>query len=140
MVIIVRSKVIKSYRDLFFKYKEERSMKKTISSISAVVTLATLFMMPMEAGAKEMTGEEVTFGRKAGNCLACHMIPGGNLPGNIGPPLLAMKARFPDKAKLRAQIWDATVKNPHSIMPPFGKHQALTEKQIDQITDYIYTK
>jgi len=49
-----------------------------------------------------MTGEEVTFGRKLGNCLACHMIPGGNLPGNVGPPLLAMKARFPDKAVLRA--------------------------------------
>jgi len=51
-----------------------------------------------------------------------------------------MKARFPDKAVLREQIWDATVKNPQTIMPPFGKHQALTEKQIDQITDFIYTK
>ncbi|MBT3195305.1 MAG: sulfur oxidation c-type cytochrome SoxX [Candidatus Ruthia sp.] len=115
-------------------------MKKTISSISAVVTLATLFMMPTQAGAKEMTDEEATFGRKAGNCLACHMIPGGNLPGNIGPPLLAMKARYPDKAALRAQIWDATVKNPNTIMPPFGKHGALTEKQIDQVTNYIYSK
>jgi sulfur-oxidizing protein SoxX len=124
----------------FFNYREERSMKKTISSISAVVTLAALFVMPMEAGAKEMTDEEVTFGRKAGNCLACHMIPGGNLPGTIGPPLLAMKARFPDKAVLRAQIWDATVKNPDSIMPPFGKHEILTEKQVDQVTNYIYSK
>jgi sulfur-oxidizing protein SoxX len=124
----------------FFIYKEERSMKKTISSISAVVTLAALFVIPMEAGAKEMTDEEVTFGRKAGNCLACHMIPGGNLPGTIGPPLLAMKARFPDKAVLRAQIWDATIKNPDSIMPPFGKHEILTEKQVDQVTNYIYSK
>ncbi|MBT3277323.1 sulfur oxidation c-type cytochrome SoxX [Candidatus Thioglobus sp.] len=115
-------------------------MKKTISSISAVATLAALFIMPLEAGAKEMTDEEVTFGRKAGNCLACHMIPGGNLPGNIGPPLLAMKARFPNKADLRAQIWDATVKNPGTIMPPFGKHAVLTEKQIDQVTNYIYSK
>jgi sulfur-oxidizing protein SoxX len=73
-------------------------MKKTISSISAVVTLAALFVMPMEAGAKEMTDEEVTFGRKAGNCLACHMIPGGNLPGTIGPPLL--ESRFD-----HATIW-----------------------------------
>jgi sulfur-oxidizing protein SoxX len=124
----------------FFNYREERSMKKTISSISAVVTLAALFVMPMEAGAKEMTDEEVTFGRKAGNCLACHMIPGGNLPGTIGPPLLAMKARYPDKAVLRAQIWDATIKNPDSIMPPFGKHEILTEKQVDQVTNYIYSK
>ena len=124
----------------FFNYREERSMKKTISSISAVVTLAALFVMPMEAGAKEMTDEEVTFGRKAGNCLACHMIPGGNLPGTIGPPLLAMKARYPDKAVIRAQIWDATIKNPDSIMPPFGKHEILTEKQVDQVTNYIYSK
>lgn len=115
-------------------------MKKTISSISAISALAALFMLPMTANAKTMTGEEVTFDRKLGNCLACHMIPGGNLPGNIGPPLLAMKARFPDKAVLRAQIWDATVKNPNSIMPPFGKHEIITEDQIDKITDFIYTK
>ena len=114
-------------------------MKKTISSISAVAALAALFVMPMQAGAKEMTGEEVTFDRKLGNCLACHMIPGGNLPGTIGPPLLAMKARFPDKAVLRAQIWDATAKNPNSMMPPFGRHKALTEGQIDKITDYIHS-
>ena len=115
-------------------------MKKTISSISAVAALAALFVMPLQAGAKEMTDEEVTFGRKAGNCLACHMIPGGNLPGNIGPPLLAMKARFPNKADLRAQIWDATAINPNTIMPPFGRHGVLSEKQIDQVTNYIYTK
>ncbi len=115
-------------------------MKKTISSISAVAMLASLFIMPTQAGAKEMTDEEVTFGRKAGNCLACHMIPGGNLPGTIGPPLLAMKARYPDKEKLREQIWDATIRNPDSIMPPFGKHEILTEKQVDQVTNYIYSK
>jgi monoheme cytochrome SoxX (sulfur oxidation) len=51
-------------------------------------------MMPMEAGAKEMTDEEVTFGRKAGNCLACHMIPGGNLPGNIGPPITCDESKI----------------------------------------------
>ena len=123
-----------------FLYKEERNMKKTISSISAVAALAALFVMPLQAGAKEMTDEEVTFGRKAGNCLACHMIPGGNLPGNIGPPLLAMKARYPNKADLRAQIWDATAKNPNTIMPPFGRHGVLSDKQIDQVTNYIYTK
>jgi sulfur-oxidizing protein SoxX len=29
--------------------------------------------------------------RAKGNCLACHSIEGGKLPGNLGPPLLAMK-------------------------------------------------
>ena len=114
-------------------------MKKTISSISAVVTLATLFMMPMEAGAKEMSGKDLAFDKKLGNCIACHMIPGGSQPGNIGPPLIAMKARFPDRAVLRAQIWDATVKNPNTMMPPFGKHKALSEGQVDKITDFVLT-
>ena len=57
-------------------------------------------------------GKAVAFDRKKGNCLACHMMDDGNLPGNIGPPLISMKLRFPDKAKLRAQIWDATVITP----------------------------
>ncbi len=84
-------------------------------------------------------GKKVAFDRKKGNCLACHMIAGGDLPGNIGPPLIAMKARFPDKAVLRAQIWDATEKNPNTIMPPFGKHRVLTEKEVDLVTEFIHT-
>jgi len=63
----------------------------------------------------------------------------GVMPGNIGPPLIAMKARYPDKAKLRAQIWDATAANPHTPMPPFGKHGALSDKEIDLITEYVYS-
>jgi len=84
-------------------------------------------------------GKKVAFDRKKGNCLACHMIAGGSLPGNIGPPLIAMKARFPDKSNLRAQIWDSTVANPNTIMPPFGKHKILTEKEVDLVTEFIYS-
>jgi len=84
-------------------------------------------------------GKAVAYDRKKGNCLACHAMDDGTLPGNIGPPLIAMKARFPDKAKLRAQIWDATVVNPNTIMIPFGRNKALSEEEIDQIVAYIYT-
>jgi sulfur-oxidizing protein SoxX len=84
-------------------------------------------------------GKKVAFDRRKGNCLGCHMIQGGDAPGNIGPPLVAMKARFPDKAALRAQIWDATERNPATPMPPFGKHNILTEKEIDLITDFIHS-
>ena len=84
-------------------------------------------------------GKKVAFDRKKGNCLSCHMIAGGSLPGNIGPPLIAMKSRYPDKAALRAQIWDATEANPNTIMPPFGKHRILSEKEVDLITEFIYT-
>ncbi len=82
-------------------------------------------------------GKELAFSRKKGNCLACHSIKGGKLPGNIAPPLVAMQQRFPDRAKLRAQIYDSTATNPNSIMPPFGRHKILSDKEIDLVTDFI---
>ncbi len=93
---------------------------------------------PQEASVVDQ-GKEIAFDRSKGNCLACHMIEGGTLPGNIGPPLVGMKARFPDKAKLRAQIWDSTKAKPNSIMPPFGRHKILTESEIDKVVEFIYT-
>jgi sulfur-oxidizing protein SoxX len=81
----------------------------------------------------------LTIDRKKGNCLACHRIEGGSLPGNIAPPLIAMTQRFPDKAKLRAQIWDATVANPKTSMPPFGRHKVLSEAEIDKVVEFLLT-
>lgn len=113
------------------------------TSIAAL--LGSLALAPVSAvSAAEATsvveqGKKVAFDRKKGNCLACHQIAGGSLPGNIGPPLIAMKARFPDKGKLRAQIWDATKANPNSMMPPFGRHKVLSEKEIDLVVEFIYT-
>lgn len=84
-------------------------------------------------------GKELAWDRKKGNCLACHMIVGGDLPGTIGPPLIAMKARFPDRDKLREQIYDARVANPDTIMLPFGTHGILTDEEVDLVTDYVLT-
>lgn len=112
-------------------------MKKTFFTISSAIALSAIISAPVFA--KEMTGKEIAFERKLGNCLACHMISGGELNGNIAPPLIAMKARFPDRAVLRAQIWDATVKVPGSIMIPFGRHKVMNEEQIDKVTDFIHS-
>ena len=119
-------------------------MKILTSAFSLAAVIGALIMTSLPAAAEEASsviekGKAVAFDRKLGNCLACHAIEDGTLPGNIGPPLIAMKLRYPDKAKLRAQIWDATVANPNSIMIPFGRHQVLTEEQIDQVLEYIYT-
>ena len=84
-------------------------------------------------------GRELAFDRSKGNCLACHMIAGGESPGNIGPPLVAMKARFPDRAKLKEQIFDATVRNPETSMPPFGHNRILTADEIEQVVDFIWS-
>jgi sulfur-oxidizing protein SoxX len=76
--------------------------------------------------------------RTKGNCAACHLIQG--LPsGNVAPPLVAIKQRFPDKAKLRAQIDDATKANPRSVMPPFGRHGILSKDEVDNVTEFMLT-
>lgn len=112
-----------------------------------IIVLVSVFLgfptysMADEAKAVEdlSVGKSLAFDRKKGNCLACHQIEGGTLMGTAGPPLLAMKARFPDRAVLRAQIWDSAVKNPHTVMPPFGRHGILSEQEIDQIVDFIHS-
>ena len=94
-----------------------------------------------EAGAADRIeqGRALAFERAKGNCLACHLIEGGELAGNYGPPLLLMTARFPDRAVLRAQIWDASVRMPSTRMPPYGRHRILTEDEIDLVVDFILT-
>jgi len=120
------------------------SMIKTVFISAALTSVAvTGYFSSSYAAEKEMTvvekGKDVAFDRKKGNCLACHVMDDGTLPGNIAPPLVGMKLRYPDKTKLRAQIWDATVANPNTIMPPFGRHQIITEEEIDQVVEYVYT-
>ena len=114
----------------------------TTFSLAAVIGALLFTSFPASAadGASVIDkGKAVAFDRKKGNCLACHAMGDGTLPGNIGPPLIAMKARFPDKAKLRAQIWDATVTHPNRIMIPFGRTRVLSEEEIDQVVEYVYT-
>jgi len=114
-------------------------LNTTIATVALV--LSAVFSHSIYAASAEeiAEGKRVAFDRKLGNCLACHAIAGGNLPGDIGPPLIAMKARFPDKSVLRAQIYDATAANPNTMMPPFGKHGILTDKQVDLVTEFIHT-
>ena len=118
-----------------------RKPAKLIAASSAVaVLLGTLAVAPQIAVADQIAdGKKVAENRKKGNCFACHSYEGAKLPGNIGPPLVAMKARFPDKAKLRAQIADPGKSNPNTVMPPFGKHEMLSGKDIDAITEWVYT-
>jgi len=116
--------------------------KQVTSGILSIALFCGIFVFGgfTVAGADMVAdGKKVAFDRKKGNCMTCHIMAGATLPGNIGPPLIAMKARFPDKAKLRAQIWDATAKNPNTIMPPFGLHRILSDKEIDLVTEYIYS-
>ncbi len=123
-------------------------MRRKQTSLMLAASLASLlsigsvhFAAAADGAKKDMTGEELAFDKSKGNCLACHAmpnVPGAEAPGNIAPPLVDMKARFPDKAKLRERIWDEMKFNPNTSMPPFGLHKILTEQEIDKVTDFIY--
>lgn len=73
-------------------------------------------------------------------CQACHQFEGANQGGTVGPPLRAMTARFPDPATLRALIYDAQqASQPHTMMPPFGRHGLVDERDIEHIIAFLYT-
>jgi sulfur-oxidizing protein SoxX len=124
----------------------DEEMKNLMRKRASVITglLAALLAtgaMAQGAAKKEESGKDIAYNRSKGNCLACHgfpTLPDAEQTGNGGPPLIAMQARFPDKAALRAKVWDATATNPTSMMPPFGKHKVLTEQELDKVIDFIY--
>lgn len=115
--------------------------KRLVTATAALAVMVGGSLMGPSAFAEgAMAGSEgkaLAFGRTKGNCLACHMIEGGSAHGNIAPPLIAMKARYPERAKLKAQIADASKFNPESMMPLFGTHEILSEAEIEKIVDFV---
>ncbi len=89
-----------------------------------------------QSGASE--GQRIAFDRSKGNCLTCHQIKGGDLPGSIGPKLENLKAKY-DRAELIAILTDETKRNPLTVMPPFGRNRILTEQEIGAIVDFLQT-
>ncbi len=81
--------------------------------------------------------------KKKGNCMACHQfngLPGANLEGgDVGPPLVALRQRYPDKKRLHAEIFDASQFNSNTVMPPYGKHRILNEKEIELLIEWLYS-
>jgi L-cysteine S-thiosulfotransferase len=84
-------------------------------------------------------GQKLAFDRGKGNCLTCHEIKGGDLPGTIGPALKDIKSKYPDRNDLVAILYDETKRNPQTVMPPFGRNRILTDQEINAIVDFLQT-
>ena len=84
-------------------------------------------------------GRKLAFDRGKGNCLTCHVIKGGEYPGTIGPELVDIKAKYPNRADLVAILHDETARNPLTVMPPFGRNRILTEREISAVVDFLQT-
>ena len=78
----------------------------------------------------------IVIDRRKGNCMGCHEIAGTSA-GNIATKMENMAQRWPDKAKLRAQIHDAAKFNPDTVMPPFGRHNILSADEIDKVVEFV---
>jgi sulfur-oxidizing protein SoxX len=102
----------------------------------AALALASAHLAHAQSGAAD--GQKLAFDRSKGNCLTCHEITGGDLPGTIGPQLKDLKTRY-DRDELVAIVSDETRRNPLTVMPPFGRNRILTEQEINAIVDFLQT-
>jgi len=76
----------------------------------------------------------------AANCLTCHEVKGGDDFGNVGPSLVGLKSRYPDRKEVAAIIFDETKHNPQTVMPPFGRNLIVNQNEIDAMVDFLYTQ
>jgi len=97
------------------------------------------FVSPACAQSAAAEGQKIAFDRGKGNCLTCHDIKGGDLPGTIGPALKDIKSKYPDRNDLVAIVTDETKRNPQTVMPPFGRNRILTESEINAVVDFLQT-
>ena len=78
-----------------------------------------------------------------GNCLACHHLEGPytstelEYSGNIGPVIRDVQARFPDRRVLQALIYDPSSVNPDTVMPLYGRHMILDDREIGQVVKFL---
>lgn len=110
---------------------------KIALSLGLICLLIACSHSPRQANPAQ--GKQLSFQRDKGNCLACHAIEDGEDPGNIGPALINIQARFASKEALKDIIWDATRFNPQTSMPPFGKNKILSSEELEHVVDYIWS-
>jgi L-cysteine S-thiosulfotransferase len=94
---------------------------------------------PASAQSATAEGQKLAFDRGKGNCLTCHAIKGGQYPGTLGPELVDIKSKYPNRDELVAILYDETKRNPLTVMPPFGRNRILTDNEISAIVDFLQT-
>ncbi len=104
-----------------------------------MILLSGAAISPARAQSAAAEGQKLAFDRGKGNCLTCHAIKGGDLPGTIGPELKDLRGKYPDRNDLVAILTDETQRNPQTMMPPFGRNRILTEHEINAIVDFLET-
>jgi sulfur-oxidizing protein SoxX len=89
--------------------------------------------------ARVAAGSDLALDRSKGNCLACHVVAGGDVPSSVGPELSGMRKRFPNREDLIAILVNEQSRNPLTVMPPFGANRILTPAEIEKVVDFLYS-
>jgi sulfur-oxidizing protein SoxX len=110
-----------------------------VPALGLALLLGALAPTPAGAQSAVADGRKLAFDRGKGNCLTCHVIKGGDLPGTIGPELVEIKSKYPNRDELVAIVFDETKRKPLTVMPPFGRNRILTEKEISAVVDFLQT-
>ena len=111
----------------------------TIPALAFALLIGAALVSSPASAQSAAEGQKLAFDRGKGNCLTCHAIKGGDLPGTIGPALTDIKSKYPNRDDLVAIVYDETKPNPQTVMPPFGRNRILTEKEINAVVDFLQT-
>jgi len=120
-----------------------RKPAKILTTASAIaMLLGPVALTPTTAMAVDAElaaeGKKIAENRKKGNCFTCHAYKGAHMAGNLGPALDGISKRK-SREEIYNQIFDATKANPNTTMPPFGKYEALSKKEINAVTEWVLT-
>lgn len=117
-----------------------KTAKFLTSASAALMLIGTAALTPTTVMAVDSDlaaqGKKIAENRKKGNCFTCHEYKGAHLAGNMGPSLNGISKRL-SRQQIYNQIFDSTKANPNTTMPPFGKHEVLSKKEINAITEWV---
>ena len=90
---------------------------------------------PLNGNAEK--GKQIAFARNRGNCLACHVMPGGSQPGSRGPDLSHYGSSGRSEAETYAMVYDMRTINPETLMPPIGTNDILTDQELRDVVAFL---
>ncbi|MDH5263819.1 MAG: sulfur oxidation c-type cytochrome SoxX [Betaproteobacteria bacterium] len=102
---------------------------------------AALLLVAGPAWGQATQGSDLFANPDKGNCIACHQVPEGAGPAvraDVGPRLDSARLKGWDRARLRALLEDPQRGNPDTVMPPYGRHRLLDDREIERVIDYLH--
>ena len=108
--------------------------------LATALLVALAAAIAPRAHAQKDQGLEIFIRPDKGYCIACHQVPAQAGPvtrSNVGPALAGARMRELGSDRLHELLRDPTRANPETVMPPFGKHHILDDREIDRVTEYL---